>query len=124
MMSGLAGEYCWFTQMIRGKVVIKRGPIPSGGAIATAKKGVYFLVVAQTDRSHPSVRNCKVLHKSYDLEASKAYLLNNFPRGPESNYPQRMIAEVVNGVVTKDPHKVGGENQGRGLDANFNKFWW
>ena len=29
-----------------------------------------------------------------------------------------------NGTVKTDPHIVGGVNQGSGLKAVFNKFWW
>jgi hypothetical protein len=35
-----------------------------------------------------------------------------------------MIVEVKNGVVTADPHLIGGQNQGGGVSEGFNKFWW
>jgi len=36
-----------------------------------------------------------------------------------------MIVEVKNGTeINPDPHTIGGQNQGGGVDAGFNKFWW
>lgn len=67
------------------------------------------------------VANKQVVGMCNDLEQAKAEL-NNYPKGASS--PSRMIAEVKNGVVQGDPHVVGGERQGDGLKAGFNKWWW
>ena len=34
-----------------------------------------------------------------------------------------MVCEVRNGVVVDDPHTCGGQNQGGGVNAGFNKYW-
>lgn len=71
----------------------------------------YFVVV--TDKN--------LIGRYFNLEHAKARLME-FPI--IASKPARMIAEVVDGVVTRDPHTVGGENQGGGINAGFNKWWW
>jgi hypothetical protein len=34
-----------------------------------------------------------------------------------------MVCEVLNGKVIDDPHTCGGQNQGGGVNAGFNKYW-
>lgn len=62
----------------------------------------------------------KVIGRYFDLEDAKAKLMKYPPSAPT---PSRMIAEVIDGVVNPDPHTVGGENQGSGINAGFNKRW-
>ena len=57
-----------------------------------------------------------------NIEDAKSHLMKRYPVG--SRKSQRMIVEVKNGVITTDPHKIGGQNQGGGVAAGFNKFWW
>ena len=52
-----------------------------------------------------------------DLQRAKTKL-NAIAHGTHS----RLIAEVINGVVKPDPHTVGGENQGAGKSAGFDKW--
>ena len=59
----------------------------------------FYLVVAQTDRNLPSSSNVKVLYKSANVEDAKAYMMTEFPCGHDSNYPQRMIVEVIDNTV-------------------------
>jgi hypothetical protein len=101
----------------------------------------YYLVVAQTDRNLPSSSNVKVLYKSANVEDAKAYMMIKFPCGYESNYPQRMIVEVIDNTVQAecdvctafDPNgnrfkqccNVGPiAGQGQSLANGFNQFWW
>ena len=52
------------------------------------------------------------------LDTAKAEL-GKFPQGAE--YPSRMLTEVKDGKVSKDPHQIAGENQ---LPSNgYHKFW-
>jgi len=102
-----------------------------------------YFVVAQTNRNLPSSSNVKVVYTSYNLNDAKAYMMKEFSCGPDSNYPQRMIVEVMNGVVQVEqcgacnvlfppggnPLKqccknglVNGESQL--LENGYNKFWW
>jgi hypothetical protein len=66
------------------------------------------------------VANKQVVGMYNNLLQAKAEL-NNYPKGAPS--PSRMIAEVRSGVVQGDPHVVGGQRQGDGLKAGFNKWW-
>ena len=112
-------------------------------ASPTINPNPYYLVVAQTDRNLPSLSNVKVVYQSYDLNNAKAYMMEEFPCGPDSNYPQRMIVEVINGEVQVEecgacnvlyppggnpakqcckPGLINGESQS--LDNGYNKFWW
>ena len=64
------------------------------------------------------VVNDKNVVGSYnDIEAAKAVLMG-------MNKGNRLIAEVEspNGL-NRDPHIVGGQNQGKGIRAGFNKYW-
>jgi hypothetical protein len=80
---------------------------------AQKKKGsTYFLVVA----------NGTVVDKFDDVEDAKSFLMNNYTPGSYS--PERMCVEVQKGVVSADPHKCGGQDQGAGLSSGWNKFWW
>jgi len=100
-----------------------------------------YFVVAQTNRNLPSSSNVKVVYTSYNLNDAKAYMMKEFSCGPDSNYPQRMIVEVVNNVVQVEqcgacdllfggnPLKqccktglINGESQL--LENGYNKFWW
>lgn len=71
----------------------------------------YFLIVADEN----------VVFYSADLEDCKDYLFTNYKQGLST--PRRMIVEVLDGEVSEDPYTVGGQNQGGGVDAGFNKFW-
>lgn len=73
--------------------------------------GKYFLIVA----------NGAVVHHSADIEDNKKYLMTKYGSG--ASRPSRMIAEVSGGKVAEDPHTVGGQNQGGGVNAGFNKWW-
>lgn len=73
-------------------------------------KHVFFLVVA----------GGKVVGEYGNIEEAKD-LLNTFPSGAHT--PSRLILEVVDGIINKDPHKIDGQNQGRGVAAGFNKYW-
>ncbi len=101
----------------------------------------FYLVVAQTDRNLPSSSNVKVLYKSANVEYAKAYMMTEFPCGYDSNYPQRMIVEVIDNTVQAecdactafDPNgnpfkqccNVGPiAGQGQSLANGFNQFWW
>lgn len=42
---------------------------------------------------------------------------------PGATVPSRAVFEVRNCIVLKDPHSVGGEKQGDGLEAGFNMYW-
>ena len=70
-----------------------------------------FLVVAAGE----------VVLDSHDVEVCKDYLMNKFGNGAST--PQRMVCEVIDNKVKDDPHTCGGQNQGGGVDAGFNKFW-
>lgn len=48
-------------------------------------------------------------------------ILNKYPQG--AIVPSRAIFEVKDGAVVKDPHHSGGQNQGVGVKAGFNKYW-
>ena len=64
------------------------------------------------------VVNDKNVVGSYnDVETAKV-VLRSINRG------NRLIAEVKssNGL-NRDPHIVGGQNQGAGISAGFNKYW-
>ena len=39
------------------------------------------------------------------------------------SYPSRMVTEVQHGIVKMDPHMIGGQDQGKGNVAGFNKYW-
>ena len=100
-----------------------------------------YFVVAQTDRNLPNSFNVKVVYSSYSLNDAKAYMMKEFSCGPDSNYPQRIIVEVMNSVVQVEecgscdvlfggnPLKqccktglINGESQL--LENGYNKFWW
>ena len=55
-----------------------------------------------------------------DLEEAKA-LLNSYPS--QAPQPFRMVCAAQYGKVLEDPHTVGGQNQGAGVAAGFNKAW-
>ena len=65
------------------------------------------------------IHNGKVTGRYDTIEEAKAKL-STYPTGSS---PSRMIAEVKDGTVLSDPHTVGGQNQGGGLGAGFNKWW-
>ena len=77
-----------------------------------SKGSTYYLVVA----------NGTVVNKFDDIEDAKSCLMNSYTAG--SSYPERMCVEVSKGIVSPDPHTCGGQNQGGGLNAGWNKFWW
>ena len=56
-----------------------------------------------------------------DLEEAKA-VLNEYPS--QAPQPFRMVCAAQYGKVLEDPHTVGGQNQGAGVAAGFNKAWW
>merc|ERR1739844_126674 len=76
------------------------------------KGSTYYLVVA----------NGTVVDKFDKVDDAKSYLMNNYTPGSYS--PERMCVEVNKGVVSPDPHKCGGSDQGGGLSSGWNKFWW
>ncbi|CAE7769304.1 unnamed protein product [Symbiodinium sp. CCMP2592] len=65
----------------------------------------------------------KVVKACDNLEDAKKTLMSSFP--PAAPRPSRQICEVRDGVVLPDPNDVGigGQNQGLGLHAGFNKWW-
>jgi uncharacterized protein YwgA len=72
----------------------------------------YYLIVA----------GGQVVFDNNDLEACKKYLMDKY--GRKASQPSRMIVEVgTDEDVDADPHDVGGQNQGGGFDAGFNKWW-
>jgi hypothetical protein len=116
-------------------------PTPKPIDVTTSNVDRYYLVVAQTDRNLPSSSNVKVLYKSANVEDAKAYMMTKFPCGYTSNYPQRMIVEVIDNIVQAecdvctafDPNgnrfkkccNVGPiAGQGQSLANGFNQFWW
>jgi hypothetical protein len=106
VVNGVWKEISWVdekgTKVIKGQAELNR---------FKGTTGAYFLVVV----------NKKVVHHSGDLEDCKKYLMTKFGKG--ANRPSRMICEVTNGKVVEDPHTVGGQNQGAGVNAGFNKWW-
>ena len=63
------------------------------------------------------VRDSGVVGTYNDLEEAKQ-ALNAINTG------NRFIAEVnADGSLDRDPHLVGGQNQGAGISAGFNKHW-
>ena len=63
------------------------------------------------------VRDSGVVGTYNDLEDAKQALMS-------INSGNRLIAEVdSNGNLLRDPHIVGGQNQGKGMQAGFNKYW-
>jgi hypothetical protein len=54
------------------------------------------------------------------LEDAKTEL--NKRKGSANN--RQMICEMTRHGAKSDPHKVGGENQGGGSKAGFQKWWW
>ena len=70
-----------------------------------------FLVVADGN----------VVHISSNVESCKEYLNKNYEVGAPK--PERMVCELRKGKVVEDPHTCGGQNQGDGLTAGFNKYW-
>ncbi|VEU45209.1 unnamed protein product [Pseudo-nitzschia multistriata] len=73
--------------------------------------GKYFVVVA----------NKRVVYHNADLEACKNFLMTKFGHG--ASRPSRMVVDVSGGKVSEDPHSCGGQNQGGGMKAGFNKWW-
>jgi len=71
----------------------------------------YFLVVG----------NGTVVEKFDKVDDAKSFLMDNYTAGSWS--PERMCVEVEKGVVSSDPHKCGGQDQGGGLSSGWNKFW-
>jgi len=74
--------------------------------------GKYFLIVSGNS----------VVHQSADLEDCKKFLKTKY--GREAKRPSRMICELASSSkVIPDPHSTGGQNQGGGFNAGFNKYW-
>ena len=57
-----------------------------------------------------------VLDSYLDLEKAKEALLG-------VQVGSRFLAEVDETMTLKDPHRVGGQNQGLEMAAGFNKYW-
>mmetsp|Transcript_79108 Transcript_79108/g.149213 ORF Transcript_79108/g.149213 Transcript_79108/m.149213 type:complete len:1033 (-) Transcript_79108:98-3196(-) len=54
-----------------------------------------------------------------DVEAAKAEL----NKSAGSRHNRQMICEMSKSGAKKDPHRVGGQNQGAGTRAGFQKWW-
>lgn len=93
-------KFWWDTDDIRRMITVGKDYI----------EGRLFLVVAHDE----------VIGEYESVEYAKA-ALNKFPPGAPS--PSRLVLEVEQGEVQPDPHTVGGQNQGRGVAAGFNKWW-
>ena len=107
VVNGVWTEMAWVDE--KGTLVIKGQEQLSR---YQGTDGSYFMIVADG----------KVVHHSADLEDNKNYLNTKYGKGVNS--PSRMIVDVSNGTVSEDPHTVGGQNQGGGVNAGFNKWWW
>ena len=63
------------------------------------------------------VQDNNVVGRFNNIEEAKAVLMG-------INRGNRLIAEVDSSKKLKrDPHMVGGQNQGMGMRAGFNKYW-
>ena len=78
--------------------------------------GQTFLVVNET----------KVVGKFRDIEAAKELLMEYPDKSSHgADHANRFVAEVAaNGTLNRDPTWVGGQNQGLGMEAGFNKWWY
>ncbi len=108
----MTGVSIWLVDSLKGENATETADMPVSDAVPEEPTTtIEFVVVA----------GGVAVHESTDVESCKDYLSQKYGKGATS--PQRMVCEVVNGVVIHDPHLCGGQNQGGGVKNGFNKYW-
>ena len=90
----------------------------------------YWGSIIKTSRNL-AIRNGRVAGQEYlvitgssvILQTLTLFIARQYFKRYSGSYPSRMVTEVQNGIVKKDPHRIGGQEQGKGNAAGFNIYW-
>ena len=81
-----------------------------------------MIIIAQNSVPGPGDVFLVVAGSSVYLETPSIFIAKKYLRRYSGSTPSRMVVEVQNGIARKDPHNVGGQDQGKGSVTRFNQY--